>query len=974
MPKGQFKHCSFMCGFSTHSADPVDPARLMRWVCESREPTPRSPNEPRGGNCWYCERAWTTHIVHGTGGRSREQFKEAMGLDQAVMAQQREARAKVLEKAQKCAASGQPAGSYKRVSVREQSFKETALVKPSDDFWEISRYRARFGSPSRAANKKLGHVKCRVGDHMGVIVPGDDGKGPWKLENRSGSRLELDKAEDVGSASDDEEAAEKKFADLAAQRKKEYREAAAGAMRDVLAACVLDEKGQEEEARRRAATRKKRASRKAKATREERRPAFGQRGFLALADSQDETESAEETPAKRLKQGRSPATAKAAASDQPKIKDSAVGLAMGGATGADSVQNAAMAPGQGEGGEAGDEANRKRGKPALDSRQQANQMWAEFDGLGPEQPGIFFGPRSDVQRRMLARWIAKASDKACTVSDQEKASYELARKRMQLMDQCIAMHRRWTNRCDNRQGIAEFEQSWNLMATFAEAAPTVQMRCKFVWNWHMQIKIQRCCEPEVSMAEDLKASVLGPRFGLGPEMASGQSAAPGQSTASGQSAASGQLSVSALQRTYIEQWLVSCLMRACSPQACKDAMARLCRPLMTVSDQLPAVSDQLAQELASVMLVVAPPALSFDPEEGRRIRAAKALVAEAPAAAAHLCHCFFKFPAMGKKLVDDFHQAVASFEKAWAWAEDVRTGATALKRHAETIKAAASSGQPIATGSGQVDANIAASGQLRSALALVREPAEAYDSSEADAWRPLFAEMQPAICEAFQKAEEEVLLALAGVAASAWAELMGAIMSPASGSLAASGQGLVADFSCFKQLCQRHPMSGLLASAERYEAWARLHADPALIPALVNGTVSSEHEPAAAVKINELADLLEDLSKDPTASGQHCQITSWCARILPAIQQQQEGQYREPLVQLEKAQATCKEFAESISLACAAPGQVQEGSAIVAALSDTSRESLAKEAPCLEMQVATNMLGHTVLISGFATINATAGF
>ena len=142
------------------------------------------------------------------------------------------------------------------------------MVKPQDDFWPWKRYVSRFGNPLSPKNKKRGHKVTMAHGYKGVIVPGDDGQGPWKLERAVGSKLAKDQEEDVGSTDGDEELADNKFHDLKKEEEAAYRAAAAGAMRDILAMCALGDdeskqmdddlkrKGRKKAAKRKAAKRK----------------------------------------------------------------------------------------------------------------------------------------------------------------------------------------------------------------------------------------------------------------------------------------------------------------------------------------------------------------------------------------------------------------------------------------------------------------------------------------------------------------------------------------------------------------------------------------------------------------------------------------------------------------------------------------------------------------------------------------------
>lgn len=134
--------------------------------------------------------------------------------------------------------------------MRSQKFDECSLIRPRDKFWPIDRYKKMFGDPKAPRNKKLGHKLTSMDGFRGVVVPADDGEGPWELERRSGQRMEIDEEEDVGSSGGDEQLANSKFNDLKNEEAARYAELAVGAMQDVLNTMMLDEEeAQKEEAR-----------------------------------------------------------------------------------------------------------------------------------------------------------------------------------------------------------------------------------------------------------------------------------------------------------------------------------------------------------------------------------------------------------------------------------------------------------------------------------------------------------------------------------------------------------------------------------------------------------------------------------------------------------------------------------------------------------------------------------------------------
>ena len=77
--------------------------------------------------------------------------------------------------------TGCSARSAKKHKLTKSQISDSALVMPDDDFYPLARYIARFGDPRDPKNRKRGHVVGYSHVHKGVIVPGDDGVGPWKL-------------------------------------------------------------------------------------------------------------------------------------------------------------------------------------------------------------------------------------------------------------------------------------------------------------------------------------------------------------------------------------------------------------------------------------------------------------------------------------------------------------------------------------------------------------------------------------------------------------------------------------------------------------------------------------------------------------------------------------------------------------------------------------------------------------------------
>ena len=96
---------------------------------------------------------------------------------------------------------------------------------------------------------------------------------------------------------------------------------------------------------------------------------------------------------------------------------------------------------------------KKVGKPPTDIQKHAASLWIPFQAA--DHKSLFFSSRSDVQRRMLARWVNKASQRLLTPGCSDAAVLEDAKKKMQVMDMAMALYRKWQSRkeLDKAQGL-----------------------------------------------------------------------------------------------------------------------------------------------------------------------------------------------------------------------------------------------------------------------------------------------------------------------------------------------------------------------------------------------------------------------------------------------------------------------------------------------------------------------------------------
>jgi hypothetical protein len=250
----QAKTCSFHCGAKSSDKDPVDTQRLcIRWAYDTSD----GPSNSTGTNCWYCERTWS-QISHLHVDRDREKFKKLKGKDGDVNSKFKEKRDGVIERTKKKILKGHSSTSaqaIKKIVVRTQKFTSSFVEKPDDWFWPMVRYRKRFGSVNLPKNKKLGHVVSVINGEKGVVVPGDDGTGPFRLKHQSGTNIEEDREESCDS---DEEVAAQKFQDLHDEHVQSYKDAAQGVMQDVLMDFAMDsDEIKQEEDKYKAGARKK---------------------------------------------------------------------------------------------------------------------------------------------------------------------------------------------------------------------------------------------------------------------------------------------------------------------------------------------------------------------------------------------------------------------------------------------------------------------------------------------------------------------------------------------------------------------------------------------------------------------------------------------------------------------------------------------------------------------------------------------
>ena len=134
-------------------------------------------------------------------------------------------------------------GGIKRTVVKCTEEHKLELKPPPDDFYPYADYVRQFGDPAKF--KKRGHVVRRVNGIRGVVVPGTDRAGPWKLQRGFNSAVTKEDEHDTGGAGDDEgdvaeDVIQDKFEELRARREAGHKAAAVGIMADMLAQCARE--------------------------------------------------------------------------------------------------------------------------------------------------------------------------------------------------------------------------------------------------------------------------------------------------------------------------------------------------------------------------------------------------------------------------------------------------------------------------------------------------------------------------------------------------------------------------------------------------------------------------------------------------------------------------------------------------------------------------------------------------------------
>ena len=223
--------CAFCCGHSSWSTDDEDVDQPMKW-CDARH----TEAGMKAHNCWACERVFFYEYRPFLNDRKKLPSKLARSLPDRTSFQNK--RKKFLKRRRKGQHEFFGQGSSGRKNVKHVISHNDKLIMPEDDFWLLPRYIKQFGDPSSKGNKAKGHRVCRKHGYKGVVVPGDDGEGPWRLQQSVNNALEQHETvvDDNSECSSDH--VDNVFETLKEEREADHASVSQGMMKALLAKFV----------------------------------------------------------------------------------------------------------------------------------------------------------------------------------------------------------------------------------------------------------------------------------------------------------------------------------------------------------------------------------------------------------------------------------------------------------------------------------------------------------------------------------------------------------------------------------------------------------------------------------------------------------------------------------------------------------------------------------------------------------------
>lgn len=234
-----------------------------------------------------------------------------------------------------------------------------------------------------------------------------------------------------------------------------------GAMASVLAEFALDDGDRKKEEERRA--QRKRAQRRKKGAQKAAKESAS--GFLAPSDDS----GSDGVIAPVAKQPRVARAKPQAAQKKETAQDQPGGDDLGASPPATDTQ-----------------VNRGRGRPGKDALAMAAQLAKDFSTATMHSN---FYQNAEVNRRLIARWAATLQTKLKSMAPSaEKDEYEIAAKRLSIMETAIKLYKGWSGGRDasgDKPGDSILK-GWQSLVQFASSPPELRIESRFMWELRFQ--------------------------------------------------------------------------------------------------------------------------------------------------------------------------------------------------------------------------------------------------------------------------------------------------------------------------------------------------------------------------------------------------------------------------------------------------------------------------------------------------------
>jgi hypothetical protein len=486
----------------------------------------------------------------------------------------------------------------------------------------MARYGAKFGDPASKKNKHLKHRVCKIDGIRGVVVPGDTGVQPFRIEVKTTTGIEYEQEEDLGSSGGEQELAEERFTALSDKAAQEYAELATGAMASLLEECALAPGEAAEPAP------KKKNRKKMMPSAKKTFSLFG-----GLVESGDEDDAASDVECgsgrKFARSGNTSAAGRSRASSAGKERKVTMDKAPEDALVAkDAIEV--------ESGDAG-----KRGAPKKDPKSVADQYWQHF--VTGDMHVHFFGRRNQVLRRLLGRWLNNVKTKVRTANGAANADILLTQKKLELMDLSCFIVANWRNRPSMEAGVAKAESEFELLMTIANQEPVLQPTSEHLWDIYYDIQSNRSLDPslKVDMARELSSDVLKLRYPPNHDYV-------------------------ATQQRFCQQWCANAMSKTTSAKMAKQAIGRLCNGVMDPG-MLASFGPQLQDSASIWQQITNAKALTLQPAELSSLQDAVRIVESPDRCIGTVLAPLHEFPSLGRVLIDELKESCEKLTRYNAW-------------------------------------------------------------------------------------------------------------------------------------------------------------------------------------------------------------------------------------------------------------------------------------------------------------------